>query len=169
MTSGVNTAELDRFEGPEVRIRLPPAGSPLRTCWTSAERQHQSRIEAPFLDIRAPRFKPVDFIGDTSGRREEKSVSIEITRSGGRLVRMSNVTLCMSMGQEIAPTRPRVDSVTRVDIAPDTRNISSEMMPGVVTKLARYSHSDSPRTQTVRRRPKITRKPVAEMIAQLAR
>ena len=47
---------------PMVRIHLSPAGSPLRTCWTSAERQHQSRIEAPFLDIRAPRFKPVDFI-----------------------------------------------------------------------------------------------------------
>jgi len=84
-------------------------------------------------------------------------------------VRMSNVTLGMSMGQEIAPTRPRVGSVTRVGIAPDTRNISSEIMPGVVMKLARYSHSDSPRTQPVRRRPKITRKPVAEMIARLAR
>jgi hypothetical protein len=39
-------------------------------------------------------------------------------------------------------------SVTRVGMAPNTRNISSEMTPGAVTKLASHSRSDSPRTHT---------------------
>jgi len=48
--------------------------------------------------------------------------------------------------QEIAPPRPRANSVTRDGIAAKSRNITAEITPGAVTKLARYSRRDNPRT-----------------------
>src|SRR5215831_6803881 len=42
--TGRNASASPDAPEPEVRIHLPPAGSPLRTCWRSAERQPASRL-----------------------------------------------------------------------------------------------------------------------------
>jgi len=44
--------------------------------------------------------------------------------------------------------RLRPARITSVGIAANSRNISSDTRPGVVTKLPRYSRRDNPRTQT---------------------
>jgi hypothetical protein len=49
MASGVNTAELDWFEGPRVRIRLPPAESP-RLALTRALRVENRGFRAGMVD-----------------------------------------------------------------------------------------------------------------------
>src|SRR5215469_5333851 len=47
--------------------------------------------------------------------------------------------------QEVAPPRPRANSVTRDGIAANSRNMTADMTPGAVAKLAKYSWRDNPR------------------------